>query len=321
VSENQKENIDLSISIVNTSNWKYLQPCLESIYENINGINIEVLVVDNDSDDGSFELIQSHFPEVILSRNPTKYGFAKNNNINLKKSSGKYLMLLNDDTLVKRGSLEAAINFLEQNKKVGMVGCKMIYPDGEFQKASARKFRSLFTEFLIESGLNRNAVYIKISDIDPFQEIEIDLASEAGMIIRKETFDQVGCLDERFFMYGEGADWCKRIKKAGWKIFFIPKSPIIHFGNISNKRTSLKMYLQFYKSTYLFFNKTSSIQGFIYRLFIIKIFTIKRIYAYVSLLFLNGNAKEKKFELDKYYKALLEMFLFRISDDQFPFPV
>ena len=313
--------IDLSISIVNTSNWIYLKPCLESIYKNIKGITFEILVVDNVSDDGSQEKIRDFFPEVILSINQQRYGFAKNNNINLRKASGRYVMLLNDDTLLLPGSIENGINFLDTNLDVGAIGCKMVNPDGTYQVASARKFRTLYTEILIESGLNRNVLYIDPTLKSPNQNsIEIDYPSEAGMILRREVIDKVGYLDEQFFMYGEGADWFKRIKKAGFKIVYIPTCPIIHFGGETNKRMKIGMYIQYYKSKYLLFQKDNKFTGLLYRLLIIVFFLMKRLYLLLVSSMAQDNQRLKNMELLNYYNALLDFMLRRFKDINYPFP-
>lgn len=317
---NNKNCVDLSISIVNTSNWEFLRPCLESIEKNVIGISYEILIVDNLSTDGSVEKIKKNFPKVILSVNEKRFGFAKNNNINLRKSSGRYLMLLNDDTLVIPNSIEKAIHFLDCNSNVGMVGCRMISPDGNYQVASARRIRSLLSELLIETGIKRNINYFQIDNNIPTSEIEIDLPSEAGMIVRREAIIQVGLLDEDFFMYGEGAEWCRRIKRASWKIIFLPDTPIVHFGNVTNKRNSLGMYLQFYKSTYLYFRKDKKVKSNIYKYFIISIFNLKRIFVLFTINFSNEKIKAEKKELLKYYEPLISMFRYKLLDDQYPFP-
>ena len=271
------DQIDLSISIVNTSNWKYLKPCLESIYQNIKDISFEILVVDNVSDDGSDEYTQKLFPDVMLSSNNERYGFAKNNNINIEKANGRHILLLNDDTLVLPNSLEKAVNFLDKNPDVAIVGCKMISPNGDYQDASARRFKSLFSEFLIETGINRRIHIFDVSTNQSKKYFEIDLPSEAGMIISRNVFNKIGFLDEQFFMYGEGADWCLRVKKEGYKIIYLSDCPIIHFGGTTNNRTSLKMFLQLYKSKYLLFNKYNKIEAFLYKHLIIELFWIKLI--------------------------------------------
>jgi GT2 family glycosyltransferase len=274
------------------------------------------LVVDNASDDGSVDLIGKNFPEVILTINPERFGFAKNNNINLRKSSGRYLMLLNDDTLVQDRSLDIAIKYMDDNPDIGMIGCKMINPDGTFQPTSARRFHTLLSTLLSESGLGWRLRRLFPPDENTIREI--DLPQESGMIMRRAVLDKVGLLDERFFMFGEGADFCRRIKHAGWRIVFLPDCRIIHFGDVTNKRSSLKMFVQSYKSTYLYFGKENIITAQFYRLLILIIYAIKYLIVRVRYSF---GRREELLQLLKYYRALIEFMWAGINDPQNPYPL
>lgn len=309
---------DLSISIVNTSNWGYLEPCIKAIIGNTQNISYEILVVDNASDDGSADLISKNFPEVILTINPRRYGFARNNNINLRKSSGRYLMLLNDDTLVQAECLERAVEYLDNHPDIGMIGCKMINPDGTFQASSVRHFRTLISVLLFESRLIQQ--FMKLFPPDENSIREIDLPEEAGMIICKNVIDQVGLLDEQFFMFGEGADWCRRIKRAGWKIIFLPDCRIIHFGGATNKKASLKMFIQGYKSTYLYFRKESALTSECYRLLILIVYMSKYFLASAHG-FLSRRKKESIAGVLQHYHALINFMLSGIKDPQYPYPI
>jgi GT2 family glycosyltransferase len=307
--------IDLSISIINTSNWKYLEPCIRAIIHNTFDITYEILVVDNASEDGSVDLVRKNFPKVILTVNSERFGFAKNNNINLRKGSGRYLMLLNDDTLVQNRSLDMAIKYMDEHPDVGMLGCKMINPDGTFQPTSARRFQTLLSALLTESGLKWR--FRKLFPADENTIREIDLPQESGMIMRRTVLDRVGFLDERFFMFGEGADFCRRIKHAGWKIVFFSDCRIIHFGDVTNKRSSLKMFIQSYKSTYLYFGKESIISAQFYRLLILIIYAIKYLIVSVAYSF---SRREELLQLLKYHHALIDFMLTGIHDPQNPYP-
>lgn len=307
--------IDLSISIINTSNWKYLEPCIKAVMRNTHNIAYEILVVDNASDDGSVDLIRKIFPKVILTINPERFGFAKNNNINLRKSSGRYLMLLNDDTLVQNRSLDIAIKYMDDNLDIGMLGCKMINPNGTFQPTSARRFHTLFSTLLSESGLGWRFGRLFPPDENTIREI--DLPQESGMIMRRAVLDEVGLLDERFFMFGEGADFCRRIKQAGWRIVFMPDCRIIHFGDVTNKRSSLKMFIQSYKSTYLYFRKENMVTGQFYRLLILIIYTIKYLIMRAGY---SLSRREELLQISEYHHALIDFMLTGINDPQNPYP-
>lgn len=315
--------IDLSISIVNTSNWSYLQPCLDAIREATSGISYEVLVVDNVSTDGSIEKTRAQFPWVVLSVNDARHGFAFNNNINLRRSSGRYLMLLNDDTLVQPDALRNAVEYLDAHADVGAVGCRMINPDGTIQVTSARRLPTPLRALWREVGVTRLLSRLKllrpevISADDHDTVRDIDLPQEAGMIVRREVVDRVGILDERFFMFGEGADWCRRIKSAGWTIRFLPQCPIVHFGDVTNKRTNVRMFIQHYKSTYLYFQKESRASAGFYRLLMIAAVAMKYVASYARQLVARKVDQE---EVRRCYRALLDLLVFRIGDPDYPFP-
>jgi len=274
-------------------------------------------VVDNVSIDGSAEKIKTLFPQVILTENKERYGFAKNNNINIRKAKGSFIMLLNDDTLVLPDTFDKALAVFNLDRKIGVVGCKMIDPDGTIQKASSRKFRTLLSEFVIETGLFR---IFPQSFIMPNSDVmEIDVPSEAGMILRREVIADVGLLDQDFFMFGEGPEWCRRIKKTGWKVVYFNDCPIIHFGGTTNKRTSEKMYVQFYKSTYLFFRKEKPIKGVIYRYMMTTIIVLKHSILW-TLSLISSKFKAKYLHTKPYYDTLMGYFLNEFDSQDYPFP-
>lgn len=317
--------VDLSISLVNTSNWRYLEPCIQSIISNTQKITYEILVVDNASTDGSVENIAKLFPNVILSVNEKRFGFAKNNNINLRKSKGRYIILLNDDTLVQLGALDYAVRYLDENPDISGAGCQMVSPDGSIQIASGRRVPTLLTILWKELGLSfrfhKNPVFAwhTIGEWNHNTLRIIEFPSEAGWVMKKSVIEKIGLLDEIFFMYGEGADWARRIKKSGNKIVFLPESKIVHFGNVTNQRTgNIKSYLQYYKSTYLFFSKQSYWHGLIYRLLIIAIFFVKIVF-FGLLYFLSFGFYKPYPDIFKYYSSLLSLMLFRLSEEHYPF--
>jgi GT2 family glycosyltransferase len=319
--------IDLSISIVNTNNWHYLDPCLRSIIDNTHMIKYEILVVDNASTDGSTEKIQEYYPEVILSINQKRFGFAKNNNINLKKSRGRYLMLLNDDTLVQPDSLAKAVKYMDENLEIGMIGCKMVSPDGTVQQASARRLPTLTSMLWKELGLSyrfyKSRVFSPylIDDQDYSSIKKIEFPSEAGLIIRKSIVNEIGLLDEQFFMYGEGADWARRMKKSGYKAVFFPECPITHFGNVTNQRSgNLKLYEQYYKSTYLYFRKESFLCGLIYQLLVTSIFSLK-ILIFFMIYILSMRRYKPYPDVFAFYWASIRLMIFKLPDINYPFPL
>jgi GT2 family glycosyltransferase len=314
----KKDLIDLSISIINTNNWKFLEPCLQSIIDNVTSINYELLVVDNASDDGSVVKIQTKFPQVRLTINEKRFGFAKNNNINLVQSRGRYIMLLNDDTIVLPGSIETAIKYLDNNSEISVLGCRMINPDGSFQASSARRFRSLLSVLISELQLPRLFPSLDLNIIKVSDKVQdIDLPQESGMIIRNNILEEIGFLDEDYFMFGEGADYCRRIKKLGHKIIYHPNTPIIHFGGVTLKRQSLNMYVQNYKSQYIFFQKDKQIKGTIYRFIILLVFLIKFLLLRIQNLIFPG--RDNQIIQAQYCSEIINLFTRNYRNNNYPF--
>lgn len=259
---NSKSYIDLSIIIVNYNTKKKLDECLYSLYNNISNISFEVIVSDNHSLDDSINMLEKNYPEVSLIKNERNLGFAKANNKALSIVKGKYILLLNSDTIVPKLSISNMIDFLRNHKEVGAVGAKMLYPDHTTQR-TARRFpnpmafffgrKSILTLLMPENRFSkRYMMYDREQQEEPY---EVDWVSGAGLMVKKEVVQQVGLLDERFFIYWEDADWCFRIKQKGWKIFCIPTAPIIHHEGGSSNNCKLKLIMHFHKSVFLFYRK------------------------------------------------------------------
>jgi len=247
--------IHLSIIIVSWNTKEYLLPCLESILKKDDGVSQEVIVVDNGSQDGSKEEVRKKFPFIHLIENKKNLGFAKAANQGLEKASGRYILLLNPDTQVRRRAIERLVSFMESHPKVGVAGGQLFNSDGSRQNSIAN-FPSLATELFNKSllrwlfpkrfpGKERNYL----------EPIEVDSVIGACMVVRREAMDQVGLLDEDYFLFLEETDWCYRMKRAGWKIYHVPQAEIIHFqGKSAEKETALAK-MEYYRSRYLFFKK------------------------------------------------------------------
>ena len=207
---------DLSIIIVNANNQRLLKECLQSIDKNTHKISFEIIISDNASTDGSQEMVKDDFPQVKLIENKENLGFAKANNQALKIYQGRYALLLNNDTLVKDSALDKMVEFMDQNQETGACGPKLLNTDGSTQH---------------QGGLLAKRFW-KAKDPRP-----VDFIIGAALLVRKEVIDKVGMMDENLFFYNEDLDWCLRIRKAGWKIFFLPQAEIIHYGGQSSKKT------------------------------------------------------------------------------------
>lgn len=253
---------DLSISIVNTSNRELLRGCLHSLYGQRSRYTIDVLVTDNASADGSAEMVRSEFPEVILTVNVRRLGFSENNNKNLRKSTGRFLMLLNEDTIVQPGCLDRAVSFLDGHPDISGVACRMLYPDGSMQEGSTRRLPTIATEFMSLSGLQANfprsrwlAAYV-MGDADHARPFRVELPLEAGMIVRRSMVDRVGLLHEGYFIFGEGPEWCHRMKEAGGAFMYLPDCEIVHFGGSSLVKTPrLAIEVERFRSHCLYFRR------------------------------------------------------------------
>jgi GT2 family glycosyltransferase len=255
------KKMDISIIIVNYNVRLFLDQCLRSVAEALEGLNAETIVVDNDSIDGSVQHVVEYFPWVRLIANNENVGFAAANNIAIREAKGKYILLLNPDTIIEKDTLKKCFDFMESTKDCGAVGVRMIDGNGKFLPESKRGFPSPFASLMRLTGLSR--VFPKSRLINrynlgflPEDEVnEIDVLCGAFMFMRKEALDEVGLLDEAFFMYGEDIDLSYRIQKGGYSIYYLPTTTIVHFKGESTKKSSLKYYSTFYSAMAIFAKK------------------------------------------------------------------
>lgn len=253
--------IKLSIIIVNFNVKAFLQNCLLSVRKSLEDIPSEIIVVDNASDDGSVEIIKKNFPDVKLIELSENLGFSKANNIGLKIAKGEYICLLNPDTIVEEDTFNTMIRFMESHPEAGMAGCKILNPDGTFQLACKRSFPTPWVAFTKIFGLSalfpKSKLFARynLTYLDENQTYEVDAISGSFMFLRRDVYEKVGGLDESFFMYGEDLDWCFRIKEAGFKIYYVHSTKIIHFKGESTKRSNIDEVKHFYNAMRLFVRK------------------------------------------------------------------
>lgn len=240
--------MDLSIIIVSYNTKDLLKECLVSVYKNIGGLNHEIIIVDNGSNDGTIEMVKNEFLEIRLIENKENLGFPKANNKGMELAKGDYVLLLNPDTVAMAGSIDSMINFLKNNIDVGAVAARLLNPDGTNQP-SVSKFPDLFTlfarfciprfisnkikKFLIKSNLNKKLgsqvnSYFSLRNVEV--PTEVDDVSGACLLIGRKTIEGVGLLDDKFFLYCEDIDWCYRTRKKGWKLVYLPEARVIHYG-------------------------------------------------------------------------------------------
>ena len=224
--------MDLSIVIVNWNTQALLHDCLHSVCKGLGSLRAEIIVVDNASSDGSADMVRAEFPAVELLESKNNLGFAGGNNLALARAQGRYVLLLNTDTLVHGSVLPDAVTWMNRHPEVGVIGPRVLNADGSVQ-ASCSAFPSLRFLAMQTLGLTRLARWdaYRMTGWDRSTERRIDVISGAAMFVRASAMREVGLLDEAFFFYGEETDWCRRFARAGWEIVFVPIKEITHFGN------------------------------------------------------------------------------------------
>jgi hypothetical protein len=240
--------MDLSILIVNWNARDLLLDCLRSVYRTLRGVTFEVLVVDNGSRDGSVAAVRRAYPPVRLIENEQNVGFARANNQAMRASRGRYVLLLNSDTVVRPGALSGLVRFADRHPEVGIAGSRLVNPNGSLQPSWAR-FPSFWSE-----ALDRNVRHRVPMAREPWA-YEVDWVGGACLLARREAIEQVGLLDEGFFMYSEEADWCYRMVQHGWKVAYLETAEVIHLGGGSSRMRSDAMAVELYRSKLRFFRK------------------------------------------------------------------
>ncbi|HTL39493.1 MAG TPA: glycosyltransferase family 2 protein [Methylomirabilota bacterium] len=246
--------MDLSIIILNYNTKDLLQKCLESVFASQTPYKFEVIVSDNGSTDGSLGMVKENFPQAKLLENNANLGFAKGNNVAIKQAHGRYILLLNSDTEVRPDTLDLCISKMDSDPQIGILGCKVLLPDGTLHQASRRRFPNPANAFLRLFGLRRFSSY-NYAKVSIDQEMTVDSVVGAFLMIRKSVVDQIGFLDEDFFMYGEDLDWCWRVKDAGYKVLYYPKAEITHFLYGSSKAVAFKSVLWAHQAMKIFYRK------------------------------------------------------------------
>lgn len=260
---------DISIIIVNWNTRDILRDCMMSVYEQTQGVCFEVIVIDNASSDGSVEMVRQEFPQVILIENSDNRGFAAANNQGMRIAQGDYILLLNSDTIVLDGAIQKTAAFTYKHPEAAVVGCRVLNSDKTLQP-TCFMFPSLLNLFLATTYLYKifpNSRFFgreRMSWWDRKNIREIDVVTGCFMLVRRTAMEQVGLMDERYFMYGEETDWCWQFKKAGWKNIFFPDAQIIHLGGQSSKQVKVAMMIQLRKAILYFIKKNYSV--FQYRL-------------------------------------------------------
>ena len=253
--------VDLSIVIVNYNVRHFLEQCLDSVYNASKNIRVEVFVIDNASVDGSQEYITTRFPQVDYTYNIKNLGFSKANNQGIRHAKGRYILLLNPDTLVEEDTFSKCVAYMDGHNNVGGLGVKMVDGSGLYLPESKRGLPTPWVAFYKIFGLsklfpsNRRFGKYHLSYLSTDEINEVEVLSGAFMWLRKEAIDKVGLLDEDYFMYGEDIDLSYRLLKGGYKNVYFPETRIIHYKGESTKRTSVNYVLVFYRAMLIFSQK------------------------------------------------------------------
>jgi len=252
--------MDVSIIIVAWNVRQLLYDCLKSVYEETKDIRFEVIYVDNASEDGSVEMVREEFHKVRIIENEKNEGFIRANNQAIKIAEGRYVLLLNSDTIVLDNAIAKTVEFSDKHPKAAVVGCKILSPDRTLRRDC----------FLYPSALNMLLSATYLNNIFPksrffgreymtwwdFDEVrEVETICGCCSLVRREAIDQVGVMDPMYFVYGDDPDWCYRFKKAGWKIMFTPDAEIIHYGGETTNKAANKFLLQLFGSKLIFVKK------------------------------------------------------------------
>jgi len=256
-------NTKVSIIIASRNVKEDLKESLTSVFENCTKENVEVLVADNNSTDGTIELLAECFPHVKLCRSEHDNSYPSAINRGIKAATGRYLLLLDSDAIIRKETIPEMVRFLDAHPETGAAVSKMFYPDGSVQ-LMARRYPTLLNSFfgretILTRLFPRNKIsrrYLMVDELSSTEAFEVDWASSACMMIRREILDDVGLMDEGFLLYWADADFCRRINNSGWKIYCLPQAAIIHdMRNTLDKKKSYFAIKAFHRGVYRYFRK------------------------------------------------------------------
>lgn len=239
-------DLEVTIIIVNWNTCGYLRGCLTSIYDQTRDIDFEVIVVDNASHDGSPDMVKQEFSRVILIENIENRGFASGNNQAMAIARGRYLLLLNPDTLVVEGAIQKSLTFADQNSSCAVVGICNESADGTLQRNCFR-FASVVNLLISALGLHevfpRSRLWgrERLSWWDYQSTREVHCVAGCYMLVRHDAIRQIGAMNETYFMYGEEMDWCWRFRRSGWTVLYYPHAKIIHYGGAASSQNAAAM--------------------------------------------------------------------------------
>jgi len=276
--------IDLSICIVSWNTEGLLKECLRSIFEGAKGISYEVFAVDNASKDGTAKMVRKHFSDVSLIVNDENRGFAAANNQAVRLAKGRYVIFLNPDTVVHGDALSTMVQFMDGHPETGAIGCKLLNANGSIQRSTKRLLTSniiLYDSTILGRlpFLRGKLKHYKMNNFSFDRVEEVDAASGAALLVRKSVLNEVGIMDEGYFMFFEEMDLCRRVKLNGYKIYFIPNAVITHLGGASRHQNPRGLVMVGQKSLMRYLSKFESKKRLlVFKLLYKPLFTAEVIY-------------------------------------------
>ncbi len=298
----------VSVVIVNWNTREILRDCLRTVYEQTKDVEFEVIVVDNASADGSADMIRTVFPQVLLLVNSANRGFAAANNQGMAAARGRYVLLLNSDTLVLDGAIDKMVRFAEAHPEAAATACRVLNSDRTWQP----------TCFLFPSALNLLIAALYVNKLFPRSRLwgrermtwwdgldarVVEVVAGCFILVRRDVIERVGVLDESYFMYGEEADWCYRFRKAGWNVLFTPAAQIVHLGGVSSAQAKGPMCLQLRASLLLFLRKHRGMVSYVAGCAFVSLFFLLRLPLWLATAATSSGARAENWETARTYAA------------------
>jgi len=253
----------LSVVVVTWNAKKYVRECLGSLVQQTGDFSIEYIVVDNASTDGTCDLVRSEFSQVKLICNKRNLGFAAANNIGIREAHGDYLCLINSDVVAPQDCLDRVFRYMQENPAIGLLGPQMLGPEGTVRRSTMR-FPTVWNSFsralAVGSAFRRSKLWggVRMRDFAYDQAMDVDVLNGWFWVVRREALDQVGLLDERFFIYGEDIDWSRRFHLGGWRVVFYPGTSAIHYGGASSANAPIRFYIEMQRANIQYWEKHSN---------------------------------------------------------------
>jgi GT2 family glycosyltransferase len=311
--------VDVSVIIVNWNTKELLRDCICSVYEHAGNIDYEIIVIDNASTDGSASMVKNDFRQVILIENSDNRGFATANNQGIAVAKGRYVLLLNSDTVVLDNSIANTVRFADENPHAAVTGCRVLNPDRSLQR-TCFMFPSILNMLLSSTYLyklfpkNRFFGREQMTWWNRSDVREVDVVTGCFMLVRREAIEQVGVMDEQFFMYCEETDWCYRFREKGWKVMFAPVGEIIHFGGQSTAQKPVAMIVQLRLSILKFIRKHYGWSLHLIARFLVALFFALRLPVWLGMAFVRPAGRgEAVIKMKAYSTGILDALFGRIN--------